>query len=739
MKRTKIRLRRALCAFMLALCLLIPHTSAAAEDASEPYQPSRIIVSLGDSFSSGEGNEPFYGQKIEGTVIDRSLEQRLESEDWLGHRSTRSWPGRLTLPAVSGPMSQNKDTNWYFFASSGATTDHYWGTQYRPINKVRTPQDFAKSEIENMKKTLDMLKGEDIKYERMEIFINESRPITPQREALVNLANELKAQGRHVDYVTLTLGGNDVGFSDIVTKVFTPEALQDEELKKYTLTEMLDSARAHLPTLDEDLENIYKDISKILGKDTAIIVAGYPPLFAERTLEEKISRIVSEENKEATTDALLSLLLGVGGTGTKAVFEGAEVLADIITGGIHIYNALGTYTVTAQEAAEVNEAVREFNEHLKKNVESLQERGINIHYVDVYEAFDGDGKGGHAAYSDEPYLNPVELVRTYQDWEGTLTKLGSFYSVHPNEAGLAAYAECVQQKINELEARKMFKYAWDRLTANGSWYEGRAEYINYSDFGTIDIIQADVCDSRVTGYDPKHPETAYAAASGRRYDDVAGRDWQSYERTRGDGKSSWPVFFIDTGIVEGVTSYNYTYDAADMQIELEKNSFTVHLSTEQLLKLDMSVYQILERWQEDTEYSDGEHSLAEIYDNPYMLFDGSYSSDEYLSDIWDYILYGNGMSGLRSGSMTDLELKGVDMEVGFLPDMTFDYVYFITEGSVQNENGLKLDMTRQLEYIFSDSPTDAYALLGMDEDEEYYDDYDLEGLLEGFLFGLLIG
>ena len=199
------------------------------------------------------------------------------------------------------------------------------------------------------------------------------------------------------------------------------------------------------------------------------------------------------------------------------------------------------------------------------------------------------------------------------------------------------------------------------------------------------------------------------------------------------------MFFIDTGIVEGVTSYNYTYDAADMQIELEKNSFTVHLSTEQLLKLDMSVYQILERWQEDTEYSDGEHSLAEIYDNPYMLFDGSYSSDEYLSDIWDYILYGNGMSGLRSGSMTDLELKGVDMEVGFLPDMTFDYVYFITEGSVQNENGLKLDMTRQLEYIFSDSPTDAYALLGMDEDEEYYDDYDLEGLLEGFLFGLLIG
>ncbi len=739
--RTKIRLRRALCAFMLALCLLIPHTSAAAEDASEPYQPSRIIVSLGDSFSSGEGNEPFYGQKIEGTNVDRSLEQRLESEDWLGHRSTRSWPGRLTLPAVSGPMSQNKDTNWYFFASSGATTDHYWSTQDRTINKVRTPQDFAKSEIENMKKTLDMLKGEDIKYERMEIFVNESRPITPQREALVNLANELKAQGRHVDYVTLTLGGNDVGFSDIVTKVFTPEALQDEELKKYTLTEMLDSARAHLPTLDEDLENIYKDISKILGDDTAIIVAGYPPLFAERTLEEKISRIVSEEIKETTTDALLSLLLGGGGTAAKAVFEGADVIADIISGGIHIYNALGTFTVTAQEAAEVNEAVKEFNEHLKKNVESLQERGINIHYVDVYEAFDGDGKGGHAAYSDEPYLNPVELVRTYQDWEGTLTKLGSFYSVHPNEAGLAAYAECVQQKINELEARKMFSYAWNRATASGSWYEGRAEYISYTDFGTVDIIQADVCDSRVTGYDPKHPETASAKATGRKYDEVAGYDWQDYERYRGDGESCRGVFFLYTVIVDGVMGYKYTYteDVKQMKIELEKYKFTVHLSPKQFEKLNMDVPAILEKWQDDTRMRDEGHSLYEIYENPYMVFDGTYDSDDYWGDVWDYILYGNGMSGLRSGSMTDLETKSVDMEVGFLPDMTFDYVYFITEGSVQNENGLKLDMTRQLEYIFSDTQTDAYALLGMDEDEEYYDDYDLEGLLEGFLFGLLIG
>ena len=49
--------------------------SAAAE--------GKVIVSLGDSYSSGEGIEPFYGQEEE-------MEVKCQNPDWLAHRSEKS-------------------------------------------------------------------------------------------------------------------------------------------------------------------------------------------------------------------------------------------------------------------------------------------------------------------------------------------------------------------------------------------------------------------------------------------------------------------------------------------------------------------------------------------------------------------------------------------------------------------------------------------------------------------------
>ena len=49
-----------------------------------------IIVSLGDSYSSGEGIEPFYAQ-------DLPLAEKVKAPDWLAHRSQNAWGGMLTL------------------------------------------------------------------------------------------------------------------------------------------------------------------------------------------------------------------------------------------------------------------------------------------------------------------------------------------------------------------------------------------------------------------------------------------------------------------------------------------------------------------------------------------------------------------------------------------------------------------------------------------------------------------
>ncbi len=76
-----------------------------AETATEG---SRVMVSLGDSYSSGEGIEPFYGQ-------NESTADKVKNQDWLAHRSEKSWPGRLTLEGVNGSMSQNRNDNWFLW------------------------------------------------------------------------------------------------------------------------------------------------------------------------------------------------------------------------------------------------------------------------------------------------------------------------------------------------------------------------------------------------------------------------------------------------------------------------------------------------------------------------------------------------------------------------------------------------------------------------------------------------
>ena len=60
-----------------------------------------IMVSLGDSYSSGEGIEPFYGQ-------DKKISEKVKDKNWLAHRSKKSWTGLLEVPGLTGTM---KDYN----------------------------------------------------------------------------------------------------------------------------------------------------------------------------------------------------------------------------------------------------------------------------------------------------------------------------------------------------------------------------------------------------------------------------------------------------------------------------------------------------------------------------------------------------------------------------------------------------------------------------------------------------
>jgi len=177
--------------FMLCLAMVLPGIIVLSDVAyakRDTVLNSKVIVSMGDSYSAGEGIPQFYGQN--GSSVDK-----VKDQDWLAHRSKNSWPGQLTLPAVSGEMATHHgdDTYWYFVATSGATTAH--------INN-RQPKEYDYDGYEG----------------------------TNYIDAQINVFKELG--DRKADYVTLTIGGNDAQFSEVVTCAvlphLNPNALSDK-------------------------------------------------------------------------------------------------------------------------------------------------------------------------------------------------------------------------------------------------------------------------------------------------------------------------------------------------------------------------------------------------------------------------------------------------------------------------------------------------------------------------------
>ena len=184
-----------LCARILSFILIfliyvsifpVPVSTKAANTSSD-----RVIVGLGDSFSSGEGIEPFYDQ-------DLPIEQKLKSQDWLAHRSEKAWSGLLTLNdddkgicylMKTGKYEENRpadEIHWYFAASSGAETINLYSEQKQKYHLKANGKTYKKSES-----------------------------ITKQ----LAIFETVKANNQKADYVTLTLGGNDVGFTEVIKHI----------------------------------------------------------------------------------------------------------------------------------------------------------------------------------------------------------------------------------------------------------------------------------------------------------------------------------------------------------------------------------------------------------------------------------------------------------------------------------------------------------------------------------------
>ena len=194
-------------------------------------EKKRIVVSLGDSYSSGEGIPEFYGQ-------EKPLSVKVNDPDWLAHRSKKSWPGRLKLPEV-GMMCDHRNENWYFVASSGAETKHLYKKQKKSYWKLN---------------------------EKGSVNLN------PQLDVFEKIPGQ-------ADYVTLTLGGNDADFVKVVQScIFTTKELDVNGLGRKLNSVWKKYFKKN--GIKYNLIKAYKSIENKAGKQANIIVAGYPQLFS---------------------------------------------------------------------------------------------------------------------------------------------------------------------------------------------------------------------------------------------------------------------------------------------------------------------------------------------------------------------------------------------------------------------------------------------------------------------------
>ncbi|MCR4557235.1 MAG: SGNH/GDSL hydrolase family protein [Saccharofermentans sp.] len=333
---------------ILSVCILMSvfSTSVFADKKKEPvdgrtYRKGVNMVSMGDSFASGES----IGSYGTGSVYD---------EDFLAHRSYYSWSSLLKLPGNGGGrMRDYKGTKWQFVACSGATTENIYGTQTKEYNH-------------------NGQKG--------------SHDLPPQ----LDIFSSGKIDPKEVDYVTLSIGGNDVDFAGIIKRAtlnmegysgFCADAISDK------INHFDDPGGTR-----DKLIDTYRAIAK-QAPNATIIVTGYPPLLDPKCAD---AQFFNED-----------------------------------------------------EAEWVNMGVHYFNSNVKLMVEELKKEGIKIEFADIEAKF-----RGHEAYSKDSWINGLEFGPDTRGEELDDWAITSMNSIHPNFDGVKAYAECVQEVIDKVEKEK---------------------------------------------------------------------------------------------------------------------------------------------------------------------------------------------------------------------------------------------------------------------------------------------
>ncbi len=193
-------------------------------------------AALGDSFSSGEGVEPFRPgtETVDGNGCRQSE---------LGYSSLIApldWPAPIRQVANAGFFG----VEWGFYACSGAVSRNVRLTPFGQPQKDPPP----------------LIPGGLTQLDGIE-------------SALLN---------SDVNMVTISIGGNDAGFADVITQCAGFGVMcADPDYQPHGSVTFAEVVLANIANIQDDVLSTFLEVKQVVPNDTAIFAFGYPRLFPE--------------------------------------------------------------------------------------------------------------------------------------------------------------------------------------------------------------------------------------------------------------------------------------------------------------------------------------------------------------------------------------------------------------------------------------------------------------------------
>lgn len=218
-----------------------------------PGNPTKLdYLALGDSFSSGEGDtdkNPATDRKYYRQWTDVNEDKAKGAPREKCHVSTRSYPYKLAnwMGLGSGPSAA-----WASVACSGATVyDINWDNS---------------GGYEGQDSPLGRLHGYDNKGVLQKMALNE---MIPGRVKQIEFVKKYQPK-----VITLTAGGNDVGFGKKLVSCVGPESTLGDCV--YAKTEMRNRIKSEILEQFDRLKSLYEELKTATNNKTKIYVLGYP-------------------------------------------------------------------------------------------------------------------------------------------------------------------------------------------------------------------------------------------------------------------------------------------------------------------------------------------------------------------------------------------------------------------------------------------------------------------------------